>query len=363
MRLNWRRFDFPLLVTTLILLVYGIAMVYSATLGVEGFENYALRQAIYGLIGLLILLFAAAFDYRLLTSLQWPIYLVILGALAAVAVLGQIRGGTAGWFDAGLIFVQPSELTKVLFAVVFAQYLASHHDNLGHPQWVLGAFALLALPAGLIYLQPDLGTAIVLLVVGAIMLFAADLPWIYILASLGSAVLAAPILWASMQDYMRERILIFLDPASDPDASFNIAQAHISIGNGGWLGKGFAKGSQSQLHFLRVRYADFIFSVIAEELGFVGALILMILLLVLLWRLFTIADQARDYFGRYIVVGVTGMILFQTIVSIGMNLGLLPVTGITLPFISYGGSSLLTVMLGIGLAESVAMRNRKIEFD
>ena len=150
---------------------------------------------------------------------------------------------------------------------------------------------------------------------------------------------------------------------SGASASFNIAQALISIGNGGLLGKGFTHGSQSQLHFLRVRYADFIFSVIAEELGFIGALILIFLLVVVLWRLVSIADQARDTFGRLLVVGVLAMILFQGIVAIGMNLGLLPVTGITLPFISYGGSSLLTVMLGIGLAESVAMRNRKIEFD
>lgn len=363
MRLNWRRFDFVLLGATLLLLIYGVAMVYSATLNVPSYEEYALRQAIYGVIGLIILLLVAAFDYRLLTSLQWPIYAITLAALATVVVFGQVRGGAAGWFDTGLIFIQPAEIAKVLFAVVFAQYLSSHHEALGKPHWVIGAFVLLALPAGLIYLQPDLGTAIVLIVIGAMMLFAADLPWGYIIGAIVAGGLAVPVIWANLQGYMRQRILIFLDPASDPDASFNIAQALISIGNGGWLGKGFAQGSQSQLHFLRVRYADFIFSVTAEELGFLGAIILMALLLIVIWRLFSIADQARDYFGRLIVVGVMAMILFQSVVSIGMNLSLLPVTGITLPFISYGGSSLLTVMLGIGLAQSVAMRNRKIEFD
>ena len=274
-----------------------------------------------------------------------------------------MRGGTSGWFNAGVIFIQPAEISKVLFAIVFAQFLTKHHDDLRKPQWVLVAFVILALPVALIYMQPDLGTAIVLLVIGGIMLFVADLPWLYIVSAVVAGALAIPLAWANLQGYMRERILIFLDPASDPDASFNIAQALISIGNGGLLGKGFTHGSQSQLHFLRVRYADFIFSVIAEELGFVGALILIFLLVVVLWRLVSIADQARDTFGRLLVVGVLAMILFQGIVAIGMNLGLLPVTGITLPFISYGGSSLLTVMLGIGLAESVAMRNRKIEFD
>lgn len=363
MRLNWRRFDFVLLGTTLVLIIFGVAMVYSATLGVDTYEDYPLRQAIYALIGLVLMLLVAGFDYRLLTSLQWPVYVIMLAALGAVALVGQVRGGASGWFDAGIIFIQPAEISKVLFIVVFAHYLASHHENLHKPPLVLGALVLLALPAGLIYMQPDLGTAIVLIVIGALMLFVADLPWVYIAGAVVAGALAVPVIYANLQDYMKQRIDIFLDPASDPDASFNIAQALISIGNGGLLGKGFAEGSQSQLHFLRVRYADFIFSVIAEELGFVGAIALIVLLVVVLWRLITIADQARDYFGRLIVVGVAAMIMFQAVVSVGMNLGLLPVTGITLPFISYGGSSLLTLMIGIGLAQSVAMRNRKIEFD
>lgn len=363
MRLNFRRFDFVLLVATLMLMVYGVAMVYSATLGVSGYEEYAARQVIYALIGLGLMLLIAAFDYRLLTSFQWIFYAVIVAALGAVTVIGQVRGGAAGWFDAGIVFIQPAELSKILFAVVFAQYLASRHDELNKPQWVLGALGLILLPVGLVYMQPDLGNAIVLLVIGAVMLFVADLPWGYIVGAVLASALALPLIYANLQGYMKQRIDIFLNPASDPDASFNIAQALISIGNGGLLGQGFTQGSQSQLHFLRVRYADFIFSVIAEELGFLGAVVLIVLLLVVLWRLITIADQARDLLGRLLVAGVIALVMFQMVVSIGMNLGVLPVTGITLPFISYGGSSLLTLMIGIGLAESVAMRNRKIEFD
>jgi rod shape determining protein RodA len=157
MRLNWRRFDFVLLGATLVMLVFGVAMVYSATLGVENYEDYPLRQGIYGLIGLILLLAMAAFDYRLLTSLQWPVYVAVLGALGAVALVGQVRGGAAGWFDAGIVFIQPAEFSKILFTIVFAQYLASRHERLGRPQWVLGAFVLMALPAALIYMQPDLG--------------------------------------------------------------------------------------------------------------------------------------------------------------------------------------------------------------
>lgn len=363
MRLNLRRFDFVLLACTVVMAIYGIAMVYSATLNVPTYESYPARQLIYVLIGLVLLIGAAAFDYRLLTVLQWPLLVIMLVSLAAVALLGQVRGGTAGWFDAGLVFVQPSEIAKVLFILVFAQYLSSRHEQMHKPQWVMLAFAMIALPVALIYMQPDLGTATVFIVIGAMMLFAADLSWAYIAATVVAAGLMVPLVWNNLQEYMQTRILTFLDPASDPDASFNVAQALISIGNGGLLGKGFAQGSQSQLHFLRVRYADFIFSVIAEELGFIGAFLLIVLLAILLLRLLNIADQARDNFGRYLVIGVAAMILFQGVVSIGMNLGLLPVTGITLPFISYGGSSLLTLMIGIGLAESVAMRSRKIEFD
>lgn len=363
MRLNLRRFDFILLVATLILIVYGVAMVYSATLGVDGYEQYPMRQIIYALIGLVLMVLIAAFDYRLLTSFQWPAYILILVALGTVTLIGQVRGGAAGWFDAGVIFIQPAEISKVVFAVVFAQYLATHHDDLGKPQWVLGALALIGLPVVLVYTQPDLGNAIVLLVIGAVMLFVADIPWGYIIGAVAGAALVVPVIYANLEGYMRDRIMVFFDPAKDPDGYFNVAQALISIGNGGVLGQGFTQGSQSQLHFLRVRYADFIFSVIAEELGFVGAFVLIALLLVVLWRLITIADQARDEFGRLLVTGIITLVMFQIAVSIGMNLGLLPVTGITLPFISYGGSSMLTLLIGIGLAESVAMRNRKIEFD
>jgi rod shape determining protein RodA len=170
------------------------------------------------------------------------------------------------------------------------------------------------------------------------------------------------LLWFSLKDYMQQRVFIFLNPASDLAASYNIEQALISIGSGGWLGKGLLRGSQSQLRFLRVRHADFIFSVVAEELGFVGAMVVIVLLVVMLWRLLRIADIARDSFGRLIAVGLATSILVQSVINIGMNLHLLPATGIPLPFVSHGGSALVTLLLGLGLAQSVAMRHRKIEF-
>ena len=185
----------------------------------------------------------------------------------------------------------------------------------------------------------------------------------YLLLLIAGGVGALPLLWLNMEDYMRERMLLFLNPAGDPDSYFNVHQALVSIGSGGWTGKGLTHGTQSQLHFLRVRHTDFIFAVTAEELGFLGALAMIALLFFLLWRILRIAQRSRDTFGRLLAAGVAGLILFQAVVNVGMNLGLMPVTGIPLPFVSYGGSSFLTLVLGVGLVESVAIRHKKLEFD
>jgi rod shape determining protein RodA len=185
----------------------------------------------------------------------------------------------------------------------------------------------------------------------------------YLLLLIAGGIGALPLLWLNMEDYMRERLLLFVNPAGDPDSYFNVHQALVSIGSGGWTGKGLTHGTQSQLHFLRVRHTDFIFAVTAEELGFLGALAMIALLFFLLWRILRIAERSRDTFGRLLAAGVAGLIVFQAVVNVGMNLGLMPVTGIPLPFVSYGGSSFLTLVLGLGLVESVAIRHKKLEFD
>jgi rod shape determining protein RodA len=185
----------------------------------------------------------------------------------------------------------------------------------------------------------------------------------HLLVLAGGGLAALPLVWLNLEEYMRQRLLLFLSPTSDPDSYFNVHQALVSIGSGGWTGKGLTRGTQSQLHFLRVRHTDFVFAVTAEELGFLGAVVMMGLVLFILWRILRIADRSRDALGRLIAVGVAAVILFQSTVNIGMNLGLMPVTGIPLPFVSYGGSSYVTLMLGIGLVQSVAMRRKKLEFD
>lgn len=358
----WRRFDFVLLVATILLIAFGVAMIYSATINTPGLEGLALRQAFYAMGGLLLVPLVAGIDYRFYEHFGKVIYVLTLLLLGVVFVLGQTTFGAQRSIDLGLFPIQPSELSKMLIVLVLARFLSVYEEQVNRPHIVLLSFVLVAVPAFLIYRQPDLGTALVLIVIWLVMILIAGLHLRY-LALLGVVSgMAAPVFWASIQDYMRRRLLIFLNPSADPEASYNVGQALISIGSGGIWGKEFASGTQSQLHFLRVRHTDFIFSVIGEEMGLVGCLLLFALLMVILMRIIRAGQLARDTFGRLIACGVATIIFFQSVVNIGMNLNLLPVTGIPLPFVSQGGSSLVTLLIGIGLVQSVVMRHRKIEF-
>jgi len=358
----WRNFDFVLLGATVALIVYGEAMIYSATINTPGLEGLVVRQAVYAALGLVLMLMVTAIDYRFLSNLQKLIYAVTLGLLGVVFFIGQALHGAQRWISLGLFSLQPSELSKVLVILVLAQFFARREEQIGRLSTVLLSLVLMAPFVVLVYLQPDLGTAIVMLVIWGAMAFAAGVKLRH-LGLLGmAAVLAVPFVWLHLKDYMRRRLLLFINPSLDPAAKYNIDQALISIGSGGWLGKGFAHGSQSQLHFLRVRHTDFIFSVIGEELGLAGALVLFILLGIVMFRILRAAEMARDTFGRLICSGVAAVFFFQSTVSIGMNLNLLPVTGVTLPFISSGGSSLVTFLIAEGLVQSVLLRHRPIEF-
>jgi rod shape determining protein RodA len=298
---------------------------------------------------------------RITDILRNPIYVLILLMLGIIFLIGQVAGGSQRWLGAGA--VQPSELAKILVIIVLAKFFADHEARMERFSTVLVSLAVVALPMLLIYLQPDLGTALTLLAIWVVVAWMAKVRLRHMLFLGGVGVIALPLAWFGLQDYMRQRLLLFLNPASDPDSYFNVHQALVSIGSGGWTGKGLTHGTQSQLHFLRVRHTDFIFAVTAEELGFLGAVALMGLQFFVLWRIVRIADRSEDILGRLIAAGVASLILFQSLVNIGMNLGLMPVTGIPLPFVSYGGSSFMTLMLGIGLVESVSMRQKKLEFD
>jgi rod shape determining protein RodA len=298
---------------------------------------------------------------RVTDILRNPLYVFMLVLLTAVFEIGQIAGGAQSWLGAGA--VQPSEMAKLVVIVVLAKFLADREEQLEQFSTVLISLAIVAVPMALIYLQPDLGTAMIFAVIWAAMMWVAGMRMRHWLILAAGGITILPLVWLTLQDYMRQRLLLFINPSTDPDSYFNIHQALVGIGSGGLTGKGLTHGTQSQLHFLRVRHTDFIFAVTAEELGLLGAMAMIGLLFLILWRTLRIAERSRDTFGRLIAAGVAAVILCQAVINIGMNLGLLPVTGLPLPFVSYGGSSYVMLMLGIGLVESVALRHKKLEFD
>ncbi len=358
----WYNIDPILFVAVLVLLAYGVLMIYSASHDVERIKDSAVRQVIWAMVGAMLGLIIAAIDYRLLDAFAIPLYLIILLLLLAVFIIGQITFGAQRSINLGVVSIQPSEFSKPVLIIVLAAFLARREDKINRPDTLFLSLALFAVPILLIYLEPDLGTALVLAFVWGVMIFAAGIKMIYLGLLAGGAIGAVPLLWVTMHDYMRQRILTFLNPESDPQAVYNIKQALYAIGSGGWLGKGYMKGTQSQLGFLLVQHTDFIFSVICEELGVLGAFVLLALLAVLLWRILRVAKMARDTFGRLICTGVAAWLFFQIGVNVGMNLKVMPVTGIPLPFISYGGSSLVPMLASLGLVQGILMRHRKIEF-
>ena len=349
----------PRIVASAVVLAAMAAIVFLFARSDAGLQDP--KTAYLLVIALALLYLLDCLTLRYTDTLHNPLYVLVLGILGVIFLIGQVSGGSQRWIGAGAI--QPSELSKVLMIVVLAKFLSDHEEELDRIGTVLTSLIIVGVPMLLIYLQPDLGTALTMIAIWAAMIWLAGMRFRHLALLVAGGLAALPLVWMNLEDYMKQRLLLFINPAGDPDQYFNVHQALVSIGSGGWIGKGLTKGSQSQLHFLRVRHTDFIFAVTAEELGFLGAVAMIGLLVFLLWRTLRIAERSRDTFGRLLAAGVGGLILFQTVINIGMNLGLMPVTGIPLPFVSYGGSSFLTLMLGIGLVESVAMRHKKLEFD
>ena len=356
-----RHFDRPLFFSVLLLCCIGIAMTYSATSTNVALTDYWQRQLFFTILGAIALVTAALFDYRHLELLAQPSYFLLMVSLVAVYFVGEVKNGAQRWLNLG-IDVQPTEAGKFLLIIFFAWYLSRFQDRIRRLPYLLGAVILLLFPLVLVYVQPDLGMTVTLAFISGTLILINGVRLTHIFLGVAATAAAWPLLRGTLQDYMLRRIEVFLDPEANVDAAFSVQQALISIGNGGWIGLGWAEGTQNRLHFLRVRHTDFIFSVIAEELGFVGTVMVLLLLFFVIWRLVRIADLAQDQFGRLITFGVASLIFFQTFVNVGMNLAILPVTGMTLPFLSYGGSSLVSMMLAVGLAQSVVMRHRKINF-
>jgi rod shape determining protein RodA len=370
---NWRHFDFWLLGAVAVLTIFGITMIRSAVAGnieltIE--TNLVNRQIIFALIGFVITILVASIDYHVWASLSRPLYLGTAGVLLLVNVIGNALFGSARWFRAGLILIQPSELAKVVVILVLADFFTRHKNEIGNLGMIARSLIYALGITVWIILQPNLSTSIVVMVIWFIQLWAAGLKLRHLLtfggASLVGAAIILPVLirFDIIKEYQIDRVTAFLFP--DPNARYgdiyNIQQALISIGSGGLFGQGYGSGSQVQLRFLKVRWSDFIFSATAEEFGFIGTIILISVMLFVIFRCLRAVILARDTYGALIAIGVAAMLAFQIIVNIGVNLRLMPATGLTLPFVSYGGSSLLSALVGIGLVQSVILRQKALEF-
>jgi rod shape determining protein RodA len=361
-------FDFWLLGATLLLTGIGILMIYSATECMTGepldWSSPTVRQGLYALVALGVLFLLALIDYRVFISLRWVLWVGIVGLLAVVFVIGQVTFGAQRWIDLRFFLFQPSELSKLVLVLVVAEYIARHRAEGGNRRHLAISLGLMAPPILLVYLQPDLGTTIIIGATWGLMVLAAGIRWREALLLITVVAVLAPLLWANLRPYQQERILTFLDPMRDPLGSgYNVTQARIALGSGGFWGEGFCSGPQSQLRFLRIRQTDFIFAVLGEELGFSGAVFVIALYAFILSRLLRIAALARDEYGSLVVIGIAAMLFVQSYVNMGMNVGLLPVVGIPLPFISAGGSSLMTLYAAQGIAQSVLMRHRDLRLE
>lgn len=362
--LSWRHFDFWLLGVLVFAISFGVAMIRSAVAGNEELALVTTRQIQFAVAGLVVIFIVAGIDYRYWTALHIPMYIVMMVLLIMIYISAQPQFGAARWFQVAGLFIQPTELAKVVEVVILARYFEATKDQPRDLRWIFGSLAWVGGLAIWILLQPNLSNVIVMLVIWASMIWISGVQLKHIfwfgVAGLAIVIIAFPFL----EPYQQERVLTFVFPNEDATFGnlYNVQQALIAIGSGGLFGKGYGLGSQTQLRFLKVRHTDFIFSAISEEFGMIGGLLVISIILFIIWRCLRASRLARDVTGTLIAYGVAVIIFFQGAVNIGVNLSILPVSGLPLPFISYGGSGLVSLMLGIALVESVVMRQKEVDF-
>ncbi len=362
LRAAFAQADWLLLFAVSVLMALGLLAIFSISLSTQGSGvPLVSKQLIAFGIGLGCFLFVSVSNYRLLKSWSWFLYALAVVLLFGVLTFGVTIRGTTGWFAIGGFHIQPVEFAKLALAVVLAKYFGDRASKEAGWKEAVISGAITAAPVALTLAQPDLGSALVLIGTwGLLLLFGGLRKRSALLMFLLFAV-AAGLAWQFfLADYQQARILSFVNPESDPlGQGYNVRQAIIGIGSGGWFGRGLGFGSQSQLKFIPESQTDFIFAVVAEELGFFGVLILLGAFFLLFQRILLHASRTRDDFTSYLLLGVGSSLFLQAAVNIGMNLGLLPVTGIALPLVSYGGSSLVLTLLMLGLVHSVAVRQRR----
>jgi rod shape determining protein RodA len=359
----WNAFDVQLVIYALLLAVIGLLMAYtnSGDTPLAAGSTFA-RGLIWLAIAMVAFALTAAFDYRWLKTFAWPLYLVNIGLLVSSLLVGDGVGGVARWVTIFGLQFQFSELAKILMIVVLANWIASRQGaRLRGLATIVGAGVLMAPALVLVLMQPDLGTSIVFgaILVGTLFMAGASLRWLLVLG--GAATASMPFIWSYvLLDYQKGRLLSFLDPNADPLGSgWHLIQSQIAVGSGGLFGRGITNGTQNQLDLLPVQSTDFVFAILSEELGFVGGLLVFALFVALLWRVLLTGWRAEDPFALAFAGGLASMILFQLLVNVGMVIGIMPITGIPLPFITHGGASLISIAVGLGILQSINLREAR----
>lgn len=361
-----KKIDKTLFFAVMALMIIGLITIFSVSYSGENADllNFK-KQMFFAAVGIVGMFFATNVDYRMLKNYSGVFYAGIFVLLAAVLVTGKITRGTVGWFNLGFFSLQPAEFAKIVLVIVLAKCLSElgNYSNIIKKILVSGIYV--SLPVLLILLQPDLGSALVIVFIwfGLLCMFGIRKKQLAFFLIMG--ILVASLSWTFvLKDYQKGRIMTFANPQSDPlGKGYNVLQSMVAVGSGSVWGKGLGHGSQSQLNFLPEKHTDFIFAVIAEEMGFIGATLVLALFAIIFYRLLTIADEAQDNFGKLLVLGTVFLLLFHMLVNIGMNMGIMPVTGIPLPFVSYGGSALVAFSIMIGIAQSVYINGRRYRFE
>ena len=364
---GWDRFDYVLTFAALALVAFGLVLIYSGSAStyngpIASMADPAARQAIFAGIGVGLMLAVSKLDYHYLTHYAWVLYGIGILSLIFILGIGHTSFGSTRWFDLGPIQVQPSEFAKLATILALARYFGEHGGDARDLRTLIKSLVIVAIPAGLVFIEPDLGTSVVFLAIwiGVVIVAGARRTHLLVLAGLFVAIL--PFAWTFLiSDYQVERISVLIDPYNDQNgrgAGYNNIQSEIAVGSGELFGKGLMNGDQTRFGYLPVATKDFIFSVLGEETGFMGAMILFSLFILLLMRGIRAAKIAGDTSGQLVASGIVMLILVQAFINIAVNLSLFPVTGIPLPFVSAGGSSLLTLFIALGILQSVAMRHR-----
>jgi rod shape determining protein RodA len=354
---SWRAFDVQLAFFALALAVLGLMMAYTNSVGAPLAPGSVFtRGLMWFAIAIVVYVVAAAFDYRWLRTLAWLVYFVNIGLLIVTLAIGSGVGGVSRWVSIFGLQFQFSEVAKILMIGVLAAYVAARRDSMHRLTTLIGAGLLIGPPFVLVMIQPDLGTSLVFAAVFFGVLFMSGMSLRWLLLPVAAGLVALPILWTILQDYQKRRLLSFLDPSADPlGAGFQVIQSQLAVSAGGMFGRGLSGGGTGA-ELLPVQSTDFAAAVLFQELGFIGGVVTFALFALLIWRILVVGWRSDDLFGVAFAAGLASMLLFQLIVNVGMVLGIMPVTGIPLPFVTHGGASLISVALGLGLMQAIAMR-------